>query len=60
MGDKTWAALFDNAKLKRVAGDFAAACELGDVLRTRSPTSRRVCQSHRRPTFPRRITVGIW
>jgi nucleoside-diphosphate-sugar epimerase len=24
-GDKTWAALFDNAKIKRAAGDFAAA-----------------------------------
>jgi nucleoside-diphosphate-sugar epimerase len=32
MGDKTWAALFDNAKVKRVAGDFAAASELKDVL----------------------------
>ena len=31
-GDKTWAALFDNAKVKRVAGDFAAASKLGDVL----------------------------
>jgi nucleoside-diphosphate-sugar epimerase len=32
MGDKTWPALFDNAKVKRVAGDFAAAKELKDVL----------------------------
>ena len=32
MGDKTWAALFDNAKVKRVAGDFAAVRELADVL----------------------------
>ena len=32
MGDKTWPALFDNAKVKRVAGDFAGAKELRDVL----------------------------
>ena len=32
MGDKTWPALFDNAKVKRVAGDFACAKELKDVL----------------------------
>lgn len=32
MGDKTWAALVDNAKVKRVAGDFAALRELADVL----------------------------
>jgi nucleoside-diphosphate-sugar epimerase len=31
-GDKTWPALFDNAKVKRVAGDFAGAKELKDVL----------------------------
>jgi len=31
-GDKTWAALFDNAKVKRVAGDFAAARAIGEVL----------------------------
>jgi hypothetical protein len=32
MGDKTWPALFDHAKVKRVAGDFAGAKELKDVL----------------------------
>jgi nucleoside-diphosphate-sugar epimerase len=32
MGDKTWPALFDNAKVKRVAGDFAGAKDLKDVL----------------------------
>jgi len=32
MGDKTWAALFDNTKLKRVAGDFTCAKELSEVL----------------------------
>ena len=32
MGDKTWAALFDNAKVKRVAGDFTCAKELNEVL----------------------------
>ena len=31
-GDKTWAALFDNAKIKRAAGDFAAARHLSEVL----------------------------
>ena len=32
MGDKTWPALFDNAKVKRVTGDFAGVKELKDVL----------------------------
>jgi nucleoside-diphosphate-sugar epimerase len=32
MGDKTWPALFDNTKVKKVAGDFPAAKELRDVL----------------------------
>ena len=32
MGDKTWAALFDNAKVKRVAGDFTCAKNLSEVL----------------------------
>lgn len=32
MGDKTWAALFDNTKVKGVAGDFHCAKDLGDVL----------------------------
>ena len=32
MGDKTWAALFDNSKVKRVAGDFTCAEDLGEVL----------------------------
>ena len=31
-GDKTWAALFDNTKIKRVAGDFAAVRHLSEVL----------------------------
>jgi nucleoside-diphosphate-sugar epimerase len=33
MGDKTWTALFDNTKVKRVAGDFSCARDLGEVLR---------------------------
>jgi nucleoside-diphosphate-sugar epimerase len=33
MGDKTWTALFDNAKVKRVAGDFVCENELGEVLK---------------------------
>jgi hypothetical protein len=32
MGDKTWPALFDNTKVKQVAGDFDAVKELKDVL----------------------------
>lgn len=32
MGDKTWTALFDNMKIKRVAGDFDCAKDLGEVL----------------------------
>ena len=32
LGDKTWSALFDNTKVKRVAGDFACARNLADVL----------------------------
>ena len=32
LGDKTWAALFDNSKVKAVAGDFACAEDL-DVVR---------------------------
>ncbi len=32
MGDKTWAALFDNAKVKSVVGDFPCVKDLGDVL----------------------------
>jgi len=31
-GDKTWAALFDNSKVKRVVGDFAAVRDLSGVL----------------------------
>jgi nucleoside-diphosphate-sugar epimerase len=32
MGDKTWPALFDNTKIKQVAGDFGAVTELRNVL----------------------------
>ena len=32
VGDKTWAALFDNSKVKRVAGDFACADDLATIL----------------------------
>ncbi len=32
MGDKTWTALFDNTKIKRVAGDFSCAKDLATVL----------------------------
>jgi hypothetical protein len=33
MGDKTWAALFDNTKVKRVSGYFACESDLGEVLK---------------------------
>ena len=32
LGDKTWAALFDNSKVKRVAGNFSCAEDLDVVL----------------------------
>jgi nucleoside-diphosphate-sugar epimerase len=32
LGDKTWAALFDNSKVKRVAGDFECSEVLEEVL----------------------------
>ena len=32
LGDKTWTALFDNSKVKRVAGDFACEPDLVKVL----------------------------
>ncbi|HHY49878.1 MAG TPA: SDR family oxidoreductase [Alphaproteobacteria bacterium] len=32
LGDKTWAALFDNSKVRRVAGDFSCEEDLGRIL----------------------------
>src|SRR5204863_9667616 len=32
LGDKTWTALFDNSKVKRVAGDFTCSEKLDEVL----------------------------
>lgn len=32
MGDKTWSALFDNTKVKRVAGDFKCSEKLAKIL----------------------------
>lgn len=32
LGDKTWAALFDNSKVKRVAGAFSCVSNLAEVL----------------------------
>lgn len=32
LGDKTWAALFDNSKVKRVAGDFTCSHDLNEIL----------------------------
>src|SRR5690606_14107928 len=33
LGDKTWTALFDNSKVKRVAGDFTCSDDLAEILR---------------------------
>lgn len=33
LGDKTWSALFDNAKVKRVAGLFEASEDIDEILR---------------------------
>ena len=32
MGDKTWTVLFDNSKVKRVAGDFTCETDLAKIL----------------------------
>ena len=32
LGDKTWSALFDNSKVKRVAGPFEASEDLDEIL----------------------------
>ena len=32
LGDKTWSALFDNSKVKQVAGDFQCATDLDTIL----------------------------
>jgi nucleoside-diphosphate-sugar epimerase len=32
LGDKTWSALFDNSKVKAVAGDFACATDIDEIL----------------------------
>ena len=32
LGDKTWSALFDNSKIKRIAGDFTCSEDLDEVL----------------------------
>ncbi|MEO6013783.1 MAG: SDR family oxidoreductase [Devosia sp.] len=32
MGDKTWTTLFDNSKIKRVAGDFTCETDLSKIL----------------------------
>jgi len=33
LGDKTWSALYDNAKVKRVAGAFEASQDIDEILR---------------------------
>ena len=32
LGDKTWSALFDNTKVKRVAGPFNASQDIDEIL----------------------------
>jgi len=32
LGDKTWTVLFDNSKVKRIAGDFTCETDLGKIL----------------------------
>ena len=32
LGDKTWTVLFDNSKVKRVAGDFTCETDLSKIL----------------------------
>jgi nucleoside-diphosphate-sugar epimerase len=32
LGDKSWTVLFDNSKIKRVAGDFSCETDLGKIL----------------------------
>ena len=33
LGDKSWSALFDNSKVKRVAGSFEASQDIDEILR---------------------------
>jgi hypothetical protein len=33
LGDKSWSALFDNAKVKRIAGPFDASQDIDEILR---------------------------
>ena len=40
MGDKTWSALFDNSKVKSVAGPFEASQDLDEFSATRSFTRK--------------------
>jgi hypothetical protein len=32
LGDKTWTVLFDNSKIKRIAGDFGCETDLSKIL----------------------------
>jgi hypothetical protein len=32
LGDKTWTTLFDNSKVKRIAGDFTCETDLDKIL----------------------------
>ena len=48
MGDKSWSVLFDNSKVKRVAGDFACAQDLPTILEELDRQLQEA-QRHRRP-----------
>ena len=37
LGDKTWTVLFDNSKIKRVAGDFTCETDLSKILERAHP-----------------------
>jgi nucleoside-diphosphate-sugar epimerase len=52
MGDKTWAALFDNSKVKRVAGDFTCAEDLKEVLADSIANFKRRLQASGPQTAP--------
>ena len=40
LGDKTWSALYDNSKVKRVVGPFDASQDIDEILAERSRTSK--------------------
>lgn len=49
MGDKSWTALFDNSKVKRVAGDFTCAPDLETILEEPIRHLQQRLERHRPP-----------